>query len=58
MTQPEPEQHALRYAFDAAFQRMCEAKADYQMAEQLSNLLHHLFRLRELCRRRLTRFYA
>ena len=49
----DQELHAVRYAFDAAFQRLCEAKDDDALMAELSNLLHHLFRLRELCRGRL-----
>ena len=55
MSHADPELHALRYAFGAAFRRMCEATSDDLMAE-LSSLLHHLFRLRELCKMRLTGF--
>ena len=49
----DPELHAVSYAFDAAFQRMCEATDDDALMAELSNTLHHLYRLRELCRRRL-----
>lgn len=52
----DPELHAVRYAFDASFQRMCEAETDDALMAELSNLLHHLYRLRELCGRRLTGF--
>jgi hypothetical protein len=56
----DPELHAVTYAFDAAFQRMCEATDDDALMAELSNVLHHLFRLRELCRRRMgdTAFFA
>jgi hypothetical protein len=56
----DPELHTVRYAFDAAFQRLCEARDDDALMAELSNALHHLFRLRELCRRRLgdNGFYA
>lgn len=39
---------------------MCEATDDDALMAELSNALHHLFRLRELCRRRLgnSTFYA
>jgi hypothetical protein len=55
----DPELRTVSYAFDAAFQRMCEAEDDDALMAELSNVLHHLFRLRELCRRRLgnSRFY-
>lgn len=46
----DPELNTVSYAFDAAFQRMCEAKDDDALTAELSNVLHHLFRLRELCR--------
>jgi hypothetical protein len=49
----DQELHAVRYAFDAAFQRLCEARDDDALMAELSNVLHHMFRLRELCRRRL-----
>lgn len=49
----DSELHVVRYAFDAAFQRICEAHADEDRMAELSNLLHHLYRLRELCARRL-----
>ena len=45
----DTELHAVRYAFDAAFQRMCEAETDDALMAELSNLLHHLYRLRMLC---------
>lgn len=41
--------HVVRYAFDAAFQRMCEAQSVDDLMAELSNLLHHLCRLRDLC---------
>lgn len=49
----DPELHAVRYAFDAAFQRLCEAETDDALMAELSNLLHHLYRLRMLCINRL-----
>lgn len=48
----DPELHAVSYSFDAALQRMCGAGTDDAVMAELSNLLHHLFRLRELCLRR------
>lgn len=56
MPQPDPELHAVAYAFDAAFQRMCEAQSDDMLMAELSNMLHHVYRLRELCRHRLAGF--
>ncbi len=50
----DPELHTVSYAFDVAFQRMCEAKDDDALMAEVSNVLHHLFRLRELCRARLS----
>jgi hypothetical protein len=49
----DPELHTVRYAFDAAFQRMCAATTDDELIAEHSNLLHHLYRLRLLCIRRL-----
>lgn len=43
---------AVRRAFDAAFQRMCEASDRDEQHDELSNLLHHLYRLGELRSRR------
>jgi hypothetical protein len=37
---------------------MCEATTEDALMAELSNLLHHLFRLRELCKDRLTGFYV
>src|ERR1035437_8196563 len=38
----------IRRAFDAAFQRMCEAKNPEAAEDELSNLLCQLYRLSEL----------
>src|SRR5713101_52839 len=54
---PDPEA-SVRSAFDAAFQRMCDAVTGDARTAELSSLLHHLFRLRELCKKRVTGFYA
>jgi hypothetical protein len=43
----------VRRAFEAAFQRMCAATTVDVLEDELSNLLHHLYRLGELCRWRL-----
>jgi hypothetical protein len=38
----------IRRAFDAAFQRFCEADSFEGQEDELSNMLHHLFRLVEV----------
>jgi hypothetical protein len=43
----------VRRAFDAAFRRMCAATTVADLEDELSNMLHHLYRLGELCRWRL-----
>jgi len=48
----DPELTAVRRAFDAAFQRMCEVTDRDELRDELSNLLHHLYRLGELRSRR------
>jgi hypothetical protein len=40
----------VRRAFDGAFQRMCAAPAVADLEDELSNMLHQLYRLGELCR--------
>ena len=50
------ELHTVRFAFDAAFQRFREASVDDSWMAELSNMLHHLYRLRELCKTRLVGF--
>jgi hypothetical protein len=52
----DPELHTVRFAFDAAFQRFREASDDDSWMAELSNMLHHLYRLRELCKTRLDNF--
>jgi hypothetical protein len=52
----DSELHAVRFAFDAAFQRFREASVDDSWMAELSNMLHHLYRLRELCKTRLVGF--
>jgi hypothetical protein len=52
----DPELHAVKCAFDAAFQRFREASVDDSWMAELSNTLHHLYRLRELCKMRLADF--
>lgn len=48
----DPELTAVRRPFDAAFQRMCEVTDRDELRDELSNLLHHLYRLGELRNRR------
>ena len=52
----DPELQTVSFAFDAAFQRFREASADDSWMAELSNMLHHLYRLRELCKTRLVGF--
>ncbi len=49
---PDPELTAVRRAFNAAFQRMREANDTGELQDELSNMLHHMYRLGELCKRR------
>jgi hypothetical protein len=48
----DPELTAVRRPFDAAFSRMCQAGDIDLLRDELSNMLHHMYRLSELCRRR------
>ena len=48
----DPQLTDVRRAFDAAFRRMCEATNSGEQRDELSNLLHHLYRLGELRSRR------
>lgn len=52
---PDLQLDRVRRPFDAAFQRMCAATTQDQLEDELSNLLHQLYRLSELCRKRLGR---
>jgi hypothetical protein len=52
----DPQLHAVRYAFDAAFRRFREASDDDSWMAELSNMLHHLYGLRELCKMHLVGF--
>jgi hypothetical protein len=52
----DPELHAVKFAFDATFQRFREASVEDSWMAELSNMLHHLYRLRELCKTRLADF--
>lgn len=52
----DPELRTVRFAFGVAFQRFREASDDDSWMAELSNMLHHLYRLRELCKTRLVDF--
>lgn len=54
LSHPDPELDRIRLAFDAAFQRMCEAATEADLTSELSNVLNQLYRLGELCKTRLT----
>jgi hypothetical protein len=45
----------VRRAFDAAADRLCAATTQAEVEDELSNMLQHLYRLSELCRRRLAK---
>jgi hypothetical protein len=48
----DPELAAVRRAFDAAYRRMVECGNPEEPPDELSNMLHHLYRLGELRKRR------
>jgi hypothetical protein len=48
----DPELTAVRRPFNAAFTRMCQAGEVDLLRDELSNMLHHMYRLGELCARR------
>jgi hypothetical protein len=48
----DPELTAVRRPFEAALLRMCQAGDVDLLRDELSNMLHHMYRLSELCRRR------
>ena len=50
---PDLQLDRVRRAFDAAFRRMCAAPTVADLEDELSNVLHQLYRLGELCRWRL-----
>ena len=60
MPTPDLQLTRVTRAFDAAFLRMCQATNIEQLEDELSNLLHQLYRLAELVKRRLgnSKFYA
>jgi hypothetical protein len=43
---------AVRRAFDAAYRRMVECSRPEELPDELSNMLHHVYRLSELRKRR------
>jgi hypothetical protein len=45
----DPELTAVRRPFEAAFDRMCQADDLDLLHDELSNMLHHMYRLGELC---------
>jgi hypothetical protein len=49
---PDAEFERIRPAFDAALMRMCAAPTQGELHDELSNVLHHLYRLAELCKHR------
>lgn len=48
----DPELAAVRRAFDAAYRRMVGCSSSEELPDELSNMLHHLYRLGELRKRR------
>jgi len=53
MSTPDPQLDSIRWAFDAASDRLYRAKTMQEAEDELSNVLHQLYRLGELCRWRL-----
>jgi hypothetical protein len=51
-TPADPELAAVRRAFDAAYRRMVECSNLEELPDELSNMLHHLYRLGELRKRK------
>jgi len=51
----DPKLTRVRRAFDAAAQRLQAATTQAEVEDELSNMLHHLYRLGEMCRRRLAK---
>jgi hypothetical protein len=51
----DPKLERVRRAFEAAAGRLHSALTQAEVEDELSNLLHHLYRLGELCRRRLAK---
>ena len=48
----DPELVAVRRAFGATYRRMVECSNLEELPDELSNMLHHLYRLGELRKRR------
>jgi hypothetical protein len=46
----DQELERVRRAFDGALRRMCAAPTVADLEDELSNMLHQLYRLGELCR--------
>jgi hypothetical protein len=53
MSTPDPQLDSIRRTFDAATDRLYRAKTMQEAQDELSNVLHQLYRLGELCRWRL-----
>jgi hypothetical protein len=53
MTTSDPELDRVRRAFDRTFARMSAATTDDDVEDELTCALHHLYRLSELCWKRL-----
>ena len=53
MSTPDPQLDRVRRAFNSAFQRMCAASTIGDLEDELSNMLHHIYRLGELGKARL-----
>ena len=53
VSSPDPQLDGVRRAFDAASDRLYRAKTMQEAEDELSNVLHQLYRLGELCRWRL-----
>ena len=51
-THADVEMTAVRRAFDTAYRRMLECTVPDELPDELSNMLHHLYRLGELRKRR------
>src|SRR5215218_189828 len=54
MSTPDPQLDSIRRTFDAATDRLYRAKTMQEAEDELSNVLHQLYRLGELCRWRLS----
>lgn len=52
LSRPDPQLEQIRHAFGGAFRRMRAAETETELVSELSNQLHQLYRLGELCRKR------